>query len=83
MLVGDTLYIGGESFQDPENGGLYAFTMVDHKFPQEKGGWRFLPVKETLEYSKNWSGVVSSPVESNGVIYFGGLEGKLYAVKDQ
>ncbi len=39
-----------------------------------------MPIKETLEPSGNWSGVASSPVVGDGAIYFGGLDGRLYAV---
>jgi hypothetical protein len=40
-----------------------------------------LPMGKSLEISKAWIGVASSPIEANGVIYFGGLDGVLYAVQ--
>jgi len=82
-IVSDRLYIGGTSFQHVEKGGLIAIELVDGRFsPAKDDQWR-LPVEETLEASGDWSGVASSPVVVDGVIYFGGLDGRLYAVSDR
>ena len=83
LQVNDAVYIGGVGFQDPENSGLYALTLEGQKLPVHKADWRLLPVKNTLEFSGDWAGVAGSPIESGDVIYFGALDGNLYAVKDQ
>ena len=82
-IVKDTLYIGGTSFKDTEKGGLYALKLVNGKFAKLDQYQWLLPVKSTLEASRDWSGVSSSPVLADSVIYFGGLDGKLYSVRDQ
>jgi hypothetical protein len=33
-----------------------------------------------MEFSGNWLGIAGSPVTENNLIYFGGLDGKVYAV---
>ena len=81
-FAGDRLYIGGASFQHVEKAGLLAIDLVDGKLSPSEHDHRYLPVTETLEASGNWSGVASSPVVLDGVIYLGGLDGKLYAVSD-
>ena len=81
-IVDDMLYIGGAGFKGEGNiGGLYGFVLGDGKFTTfDKVQW-YCPVAEkSLEAEGNWSGVFSSPVVGNGIIYFGGLDGKLYAV---
>ncbi len=40
-----------------------------------------LPMAKGLEHSGEWYGAASSGVFAEGVIYFGGLDGSLYAVK--
>jgi outer membrane protein assembly factor BamB len=82
-IAGDWLYIGGTSFRHEDRDGLFAIRLVDGGFGRGEGDVRFLPVKETLEAAGNWSGVASSPVVVDGAIYFGGLDGKLYAVSPQ
>jgi outer membrane protein assembly factor BamB len=81
-IVDEILYIGGTSFKTDENkGGLFALKLVDGKISDSNHEYWLFPVtgRETLE--NNWSGVASSPVVVNGIIYFGGLDGKLYAVR--
>jgi outer membrane protein assembly factor BamB len=81
-IAGDTLYIGGESFKTEENkGGLFALKLVEGKISDpEYEYWLFpVPGRETLE--NNWSGVASSPVVQSGIVYFGGLDGALYALR--
>ncbi len=74
------LYIGGVGFQDSDKGGLYALRLVDGKIAHPfQFHWRF-NTSETLEADGNWSGVAVSPLVADGVIYFGGLDGKFYAV---
>ncbi len=78
-IVGDTLCIGATSGQD--KGGLLAFRLADGKFSRlEQDRWG-LPVKGNLEISGQWSGVAASPVVVDGAIYFGGLDGRFYAVR--
>jgi outer membrane protein assembly factor BamB len=82
VIADDTLYIGGTCFRHDGDGGLFALKLVDGKVtPVDQYEW-LLPVRETLEASGDWSGAASSPVVADGVIYFGGLDGKLYAVSD-
>jgi len=82
-VVGETLYIGCTNYHSAENG-LFAIA-ITHSGTGNKlrlsETWR-LPIVETLEPSDDWSGVASSPVAQDGTIYFGGLDGKLYAVSD-
>jgi outer membrane protein assembly factor BamB len=52
---------------------------MDKKVGQTK--YRLEEVGPSLDTSpQEISGVVSSPTVANGVVYFGGLDGKLYAV---
>ena len=81
-IVDDTLYIGGTSFKTEENkGGLFALKLVDGKIPDPNHEYWYFPVQRTLEAEGNWSGVASSPIVQNGVVYFGGLDGKLYTIR--
>jgi outer membrane protein assembly factor BamB len=78
LILNDTLYIGGAVYKDPrERGGLLAYEIKDNSKLMEK--WR-VPVATTLDPGAVWSGVASSPIEANGVIYFGALDGKIYVV---
>jgi outer membrane protein assembly factor BamB len=79
----DVLYIGGTAAGDlaGDVGGLYAIQLNQGKFARQFGDVWLEFDEETLEASGIWSGVASSAVISNEVIYFGGLDGKLYAVK--
>jgi outer membrane protein assembly factor BamB len=78
-IVDDTLYIGGNSLKaDVNKGGLLALKLVDGKISDHEYWFFPVPGQETLE--SYWSGVASSPVVQNGVIYFGGLDGILYAL---
>jgi outer membrane protein assembly factor BamB len=80
-IVDDTLYIGGTSFKGEVNkGGLFGLKLVDRKISDPNHEYWFFPVPEQETAEGNWSGVASSPIVQNGVIYFGGLDGKLYAV---
>ena len=80
-IADDTLYIGATSFkQDVNKGGLFALRLVDGRIsdPTHEYGFFSVPEQETAE--GNWSGVASSPVVQNGIVYFGGLDGKLHAI---
>ena len=80
------LYIGAEAFiSDGGTGGLCSFE-IPTKIDYENRGmiklrWIF-PVKETLMPDGNWAGVVSSPVIDRGLIFFGGLDGMVYALSE-
>jgi outer membrane protein assembly factor BamB len=82
-IADDMLYIGGISFKTDaiNKGGLFALRLVDGKISDSTREYWYFPVREPETAEGNWSGVVSSPVVQNGIIYFGGLDGKFYAVK--
>jgi len=82
-IVKDTLYIGATSFRtDAVNrGGLIVLKLVDRKFFDPSREDAFFPVPEREKAEGNWSGVASSPVLQNGIVYFGGLDGTLYAIR--
>ncbi len=81
-IAGDILYIGGTNFkQDAVNkGGLFALRLVDGKFSDSNREYMFFPVPERERAEGNWSGVASSPAVQNGIVYFGGLDGNMYAM---
>jgi outer membrane protein assembly factor BamB len=81
IVVEDVLYIGGTRFRSEGNiGGMYGFELIDSNFVDANDAQWFFPVEETLEAEGNWGGVASSPVAVDGTLYFGGLDGKLYAI---
>jgi len=74
-VEGDVVYIGTAraSKRHPKDGGdVYA---VDAKTGREV--WRFQTDRQGPSFLK---GVVSSPAVGNGLVYFGALDGKVYAV---
>jgi outer membrane protein assembly factor BamB len=78
-----TLFYGGASYtQEGYTGGLYAYRLEEGKFPREKEDCGKVLLPDTLEADGNWSGMASSPVIVDGVVYIGGLDGKLYAVTE-
>jgi outer membrane protein assembly factor BamB len=78
LVVNGVLYTGGTVYQEPrEKGGLLAFDIQPGSKLAPK--WT-VPVATTLDPGKVWSGVASTPVLANGVIYFAGLDGAVYAV---
>jgi len=84
LIVGDTLFIGAEGFTPTADiGGLYRFklpTALDAGYRRPMELDRLLALPQTLMPDGNWAGVASSPVLSGDVVYFGALDGKLYAV---
>ena len=67
----------------PENkGGLYAVKLEGGRLSHSRQEQWLLPVRDTLDATGNWWGVASSPVAADGIIYVGGLDGKLYAVRE-
>jgi outer membrane protein assembly factor BamB len=75
------LYIGATAFtQNPAVGGLFGLEIPSDRNPLPIALKWHLPVAETLMPDGNWAGVASSPVLVDGIIYFGGLDGKLYAI---
>jgi outer membrane protein assembly factor BamB len=87
VITDNMLYIGAAAFtQNPAVGGLFCLEIpsgVSAANPIPiKLKWH-LPVAETLMPDGNWAGVASSPIVVDGIIYFGGLDGKLYAVVPQ
>jgi outer membrane protein assembly factor BamB len=80
LVIGDILYIGGTSFSPDLSGGLYSLRIVDGSFSTLDQDHQVFYLAETMEASGDWYGVASSPVSEDGLIYFGGLDGKVYAV---
>ncbi len=80
LVIGNNLYIGGTSYNPDKTGGLLALRIVDGKLPTPGEDIQLFPVVDTLEASGAWNGVASSPAGADGLIYFGGLVGILYAV---
>jgi outer membrane protein assembly factor BamB len=75
----DTVYIGAEEFDAASagHGGLYAVALASNGLPAVKR-WTFA-VGPTLEESGT-GGVNSSPLLVDRTLYFGGLDGVLYAL---
>ncbi len=78
------LYIGAEAYtKTSQVGGLLSLELPqDLSFSNRspmKLKW-LLPIAETLMPDGNWAGVASSPVISGDALFFGGLDGKVYAV---
>jgi eukaryotic-like serine/threonine-protein kinase len=81
LVFRNTLYIGGTSFRPDQTGGLYSLKIVGGKLPMfGQAGRQVFSVTDTMEASGDWYGVSSSPITENNLIYFGGLDGKVYAV---
>lgn len=77
-IADNVLYIGGTVYQKPqEKAGLMALQIDDGRIT---GPLWHLSVGATLDASGQWIGVASSPIVSGNVVYFGSLDGKLYAV---
>ena len=80
LVIRDTLYIGGTSYKPELTAGLFALKIVDGKFSSEGTDLQIFSANNTLKYSGNWLGVAGSPATENDLIYFGALDGKVYAV---
>ena len=76
VILNDMLYIGGNNYK--AEGGLFGLQLVNGKISDPRHAYWNFPVQESAE--GDWNGVVSSPVVQNGIIYFGGLDGNLYAI---
>jgi len=77
-LVDGTLYIGGAVYQDPkEKAGLIALKTDNGAITGQK--WN-LPI-ETTAAGGDWYGVASSPIVIGDAVYFGALDGKVYAAQ--
>jgi outer membrane protein assembly factor BamB len=77
-LMDDTLYIGGAVYQDPkEKAGLVALKTDDGAITGRK--WN-VPI-ETTQAAGDWYGVASSPIVVGDTVYFGALDGKVYAAQ--
>ena len=76
------LYIGAAAFtQDPAVGGLFSLEIPSDGNPLPIELKWHLSVAETLMPDGTWAGVASSSIVFDDVIYFGGLDGKLYAIE--
>jgi eukaryotic-like serine/threonine-protein kinase len=80
LVIRDTLYIGGTSYKPELTAGLFSLKIVDGKFSSDGSDLQIFSANNTLEYSGNWLGVAGSPATENDLIYFGALDGKVYAV---
>jgi eukaryotic-like serine/threonine-protein kinase len=80
----DTLVIGCASFGGSQNG-ILAFNIVPHDSNENMlsltDKWKH-PMTDGMDISGNWRGVASSPQYADGGIYFGGLDGIVYAVAE-
>lgn len=74
----NVLVIGGTNVPGLKNG-LFVLDLVDGKFTDISREQGLFMIADSLEASGGWYGVASSPVLADGMIYFGGLDGKLYA----
>jgi eukaryotic-like serine/threonine-protein kinase len=83
LVVDQTLVIGCTNVQSKHQG-LFALAIgpnVLKDIPLKlTPSWQ-LPMAGSLESSGDWSGVASSPILAGSLIYFGGLDGALYAVR--
>ncbi len=78
-LVENTLYIGAAVYQDPrDKAGLLALQTDNGKITGRK--WN-VPINTTKAAGGLWYGVASSPIVVDEVIYFGALDGKVYAIR--
>ena len=80
LVIRDRLYIGGASPVSDLSGGLYSLKIVDGSFSRDEGSLQVFSTPTTREFSNSWLGVAGSPVTENNLIYFGALDGKVYAV---
>ena len=77
-FIDNTLYIGGAVYQDPKDqDGLIALQTENGKITGRK--WS-VPIT-TTKAAGEWYGVASSPIVVEDIVYFGALDGKVYAVK--
>jgi eukaryotic-like serine/threonine-protein kinase len=80
VVAGNTLFIGGANNTNPQLSGMLAIQLVDGMLPNSYEYLWLFNVRETLA-DEGWSGVVSNPVVDEGRLYFGGLDGVLYALE--
>ena len=80
LIIGDRLYIGGTSPAPDASGGLYSLSMTNGTFFNATTDLQVFSTPTTREYANVWIGIAGSPVTENGLIYFGALDGKVYAV---
>jgi outer membrane protein assembly factor BamB len=81
LPVGNTVYIGGAAYQNPAKGALFVLKVSD-QVVHPTIDRRIFSILETLEPSGEVNGVAGSPVMVDGILYFGALDGRLYAVRD-
>ena len=83
LVVEQAMIIGCTNANSPHQG-MFVLAIGPHPANPKSlaltSKWE-LPMGKSLEISKAWTGVASSPIDANGVIYFGGLDGVLYALK--
>jgi hypothetical protein len=85
-VVSNTLLIGAAAYQQPDIGGMLAIKLTGGKLPAMDNPDRFrwyFKIGLLPDILQVYSGVASSPVMADGVIYFGGLGGRVYAVSGE
>ncbi len=80
IVIGDNLYIGGASGAADPNAGFFALKIIDGHFSTEMDGRQVFSIPTTMEAHQVWAGVTGSPVSDGSLIYFGALDGKVYAI---
>ena len=80
IVIGDRLYIGGTTYGPDGSSGLYSLKMTNGTFFNGIEDLQVFSTLTTREFSGLWYGVAGSLVTENGLIYFGSLDGKVYAV---
>jgi outer membrane protein assembly factor BamB len=82
LPIDDTVYIGGAGFNKQGYSGMFVLQVTNKNLPFNNVKRRVFSVLDTLENSGTISGVAGSPVMADGTLFFGALDGNLYAVKD-
>ena len=82
LVIDRTLVIGCTNANNPKHG-LYVYEIDPHPTYENLSVltpvWQ-LPMGESRATSGFWAGVASSPVSAGEQVYFGGLDGMIYAV---
>ena len=84
-IDGNILYIGGVGSRTTSLPGLFCIEISSAETASNQMMFKWqLPLLDTILMPyQDFVGVVSSPVVQNGIVYFGALDGKFYAVKAQ
>jgi eukaryotic-like serine/threonine-protein kinase len=80
LVLRDRLYIGGASPVSDPSGGMYSLKIEDGKFNRDDPKLQVFSTPTTMEFTNSWIGIAGSPITENNFIYFGSLDGKVYAI---